>query len=270
MVHQVHVRVMIVEDDAEILAEYRRLMEEHRVLQLVTSTDDPDEAFHILKTTTIDAVILELELAKGSGIILLKKLNTLLVEKPFIIVVTNVVSKCIYSAIRDLGVDYIYIKSNAKFSVSIPLSIIEICAPYRKIKERVELTAGKISTQMKEDIYKRMIEYKVSKFGFSLKMLGTAYIQEALLYLLMSGKTEISMTKEMYPYIASKFKTNSNNVERNIRIAIEKVWTDSDIRVLKELYPYGWNPETGRPTNAEFLYNIANALNIEAFDGTIK
>lgn len=260
MVHRMHVRIMIVEDDAEILDEYRRLINEQTVLQLAAVTDDPEEALRILKTTTIDALILELELAKGSGILLLKKLNMLPIEKPFIIVVTNVVSKSIYSAVRDMGVDYICVKSDGKFSVSVPLAIIEICTPYRKSKECTGVIAGKVDTHMLAERYRRFIEFELSEFGFPPEMQGTKYIQEALLFLMLSGETEVSPTKEMYPYIALKFKTNPRNVERGIRVAIEKVWTEKEIYELKERYPYEWSDRTGRPTNTEFLRGVARKL----------
>lgn len=260
MINQMRVRVMVVEDETEVRDEYRRLIKERSILQLVAETDDPDEALQLLEVTTVDALILDLEMPRGSGILLLEKLNTMQIEKPFIAVVTNVVSKVIYDAIRNMGVDYICAKGDPKFSLAVPLSIIEISAPYRKTKERAELISGKLNARTRRDLYGREIEFELSRFGFSLKMLGTSYIQEALMFLVMSDIKEISMTKEMYPYIASKFKTNPTNVERNIRIAIEKVWTEKEVKALKELYSYEWNMNTGRPTNAEFLYNIAKKL----------
>jgi len=92
--------------------------------------------------------------------------------------------------------------------------------------------------------------------GFPEKLNGTQYILEALVYLSMCDDQTISFTKELYPYIAAKHDTNKNNVERNIRLAIEKVWTEKEIEKLRLIYPFDWNPKTGRPTNAEFLHNM--------------
>lgn len=70
----------------------------------------------------------------------------------------------------------------------------------------------------------------------------------------------ISTTKELYPYIARKFKVNAGNVERSIRVAIEKVWTKQDLKRLQELYAEGWNKDTGRPANTKFIRTIARKV----------
>ena len=83
----------------------------------------------------IDAMILDLELPGGSGILLLEKLHQMQIPKPFIAVVTNVVSQPIYQTIRMLGADYICAKGEKGFSLNVPISIIEISAPYQTKKQ---------------------------------------------------------------------------------------------------------------------------------------
>ena len=98
-----NVRVMVVEDEAEVREKYRKLISGHPMLHFVAETGNANEALHILQTETIDAVILDLEMPQGSGIIFLSELQMLEIEKPFIAVVTNVVSKTIYDAVRQMG-----------------------------------------------------------------------------------------------------------------------------------------------------------------------
>lgn len=250
------VRVMVLEDEKETREEYRRLIRERGKMQLVAETDSPEEALELLEIMYIDALILDLELPKGSGIVLLEKMQMLKIDKPFIAVVTNVVSKVIYDAIRDMGVDYICTKGDRKFSLNIPLSVIEICAPYRRTKDQTKAVSGKANKRAMRDIYCRNIEEELLRLGFSNKMSGTAYCKCAILFILMSESMDVSMTKEVYPYVASEYKVSAVNVERSIRIVIEKVWTEQEVRKLGELYPYEWDSTTGRPTNAEFMYNM--------------
>lgn len=254
------VRILIVEDEREIREEYRMLIKNRSMLQLSAAVDNYEDAIQVLEATSIDALILDLELPRGSGIFLLEKMQSMQITKPFIAVVTNVVSKVIYDTIRNMGVDYICAKGDSGFSLDVPLTIIEICAPYRTAREQAKSVTGKVNKRTMEAVYRRTIEEELSGLGFSNKMLGTNYCREAILFILMSESMEVSMTKEVYPHVASKFHTNINNVERNIRLAIEKVWTEQDIRWLKQLYPYEWNVETGRPTNAEFFYNIIKKI----------
>lgn len=257
---QMCVRVMVVEDEAEVLEEYRALIGKRSMLQLVAETDNQDEALQLLENIPVDALILDLELPQGSGILLLEQLQRMQIEKPFIAVVTNVVSKVIYDTIRKMGVDYICAKGDPNFSLDVPLSIIEISAPYRKTREQANAIVKNLNTRTKMEAYRKSIKFELYRMGFPTKILGTSYCMEGMLYLAMSEQTEISMTKEVYPYIASKYKTNAKNVERGMRNAIEKVWTEQDVEKLRELYPYAWNLKTGRPTNTEFLHNMVQKL----------
>ena len=206
-------------------------------------------------------MILDLELPGGSGILLLEELQKLQIPKPFIAVVTNVVSQSVYQAIRMLGADYICAKGERGFSLNVPISIIEISAPYQKKAGASTVTQDEISRQTRIDIYKRRIEDELLRLGFPSKLKGTVYCQKAVFYILMSNKENLSATKDIYPYVAKECKTNVKNVERSIRAVIEKVWKEQDVRKLKELYPYDCNTETGRPTNTDFLYSIAKKIN---------
>ena len=136
--------------------------------------------------------------------------------------------------------------------VNVPISIIEISAPYQKTAGSTSTINEEISRQTRIDIYKRRTEDELLRLGFSAKMKGTVYCQKAILYILISDKDNLSATKDIYPYVAKECKTNVKNVERSIRAGIEK---------LKELYPYDCNTETGRPTNTDFLYGIAKKIN---------
>lgn len=256
----INVRVMVVEDEAEVREKYRKLISGHPMLHFVAETDNANEALHILQTTTIDAVILDLEMSKGSGIIFLKELRTLKIERPFIAVVTNVVSKTIYDTIRDMGADYICAKGGEGFSWDTPLSIIELTAPHRRTKEVAAEISHNVNHRTRMDIYQRSISLELSRMGFPPKRVGTAYCEEAILTVAMSDKRDVMITKEIYPRIALNHQTNAKNIERDIRLVIEKVWTEQDIRILHELYPYEWNSRAGRPTNAEFIHNMAQKI----------
>lgn len=255
------VQIMIVEDDLDLRDQYRTLIQGRNTLRLVAETDSVEEAIRTLQTMEIDAMILDLELPGGSGILLLEEMKHLQIPRPFIAVVTNVVSKTVYQAIRVLGADYICAKGERGFSLNVPISIIEISAPYQKQAGGPAVIQDEISRQTRIDIYKRKVEDELLRLGFASKLKGTVYCRKAILYILTSDKENLSATKDIYPYVAKECRTNVKNVERSIRAVIEKVWKEQDIRRLKELYPYECNTETGRPTNTDFLYCIAKKIN---------
>lgn len=249
------IKVLLVEDDRATRVEYRKAFKNHPLLQLVGEVDNSDEAIEILGQHSVDALILDLELSEDSGILLLEKIQEHNISRPFIAVVTQVVSKVVYSAIRKMGVDYIYAKGE-NYSLDVPLSIVEISAPYQVVKEKPKQIVENLNIRTQYKLYRRNINNELNKMGFNEKMSGTAYLVESILYMIMNDKIMISMTKELYPEMAVRCKSTITSIERNMRIAIEKVWTEQPVDKLKEMYPFEWSGKTGRPTNAEFLYNM--------------
>jgi len=255
------IRLLMVEDEKEVRDKYKDALKNHPMIQLAAETENAEEAICVLKDRTIDAIILDLELQKGSGILLLEKMQGMDIDKPFIAVVTNIISKAVYDSIRSMGVDYICAKTNDDF-LHVPFSVIEISAPYRRVPEEAAEIASKNNTRTKINVISRSSSFELHRMGFPEKLYGTQYILDCLIYLSLNNKQTTSLTNELYPYIASKYDTNTSNVERSIRIAIEKVWTEQPIEKLDSLYPYKWNKKTGRPTNAEFLRN----MHVKLFD----
>ena len=85
------------------------------------------------------------------------------------------------------------------------------------------------------------------KIGITPKLLGFAYIKEIILYGLAEGGLYYSLSKDIYPMVASKNHTTVVNVERNIRNAINLATKTN-----------GYKQELGhllgdRPTNRSFL-----------------
>ncbi len=72
-----------------------------------------------------------------------------------------------------------------------------------------------------------------------------------------------SVTKELYPSVAKKYKTTASRVERAIRHAIEVAWSRGDIDTLNSYFGYTININRGKPTNSEFIAMIADKLRLQ-------
>ena len=72
-----------------------------------------------------------------------------------------------------------------------------------------------------------------------------------------------SITKVLYPEIASKYKTTGSRVERAIRHAIEVAWTRGNIDVIDEIFGYTISASKAKPTNSEFIAMISDHLAIQ-------
>lgn len=253
-------KVLIVEDEEDVREEYKRQMENHAGLCLAGEADCARDATAILKSTQVDAVILDLELNGDDGISFLRNMQELRGEKPFVLVVTKVVSRAISELAHKCGADYVYIKAGKDFTPDEPLTLVEMGAPYRGSKESARAHADEVNLQTKKEIYRKRIQATLEEMGFPGRRCGTSQCVEAILYMVLSDQTDISITKRVYPHVAAVFKTGKKNVEKNIRVVIEKVWAQEDEEKLRRLYPYGWSAETGKPTNAEFLEHMTREL----------
>lgn len=94
--------------------------------------------------------------------------------------------------------------------------------------------------------------------GFRQGQVGFNNIVEAISLITQIGQgQQIRVTSDIYPKVAERQCSTVRNVERTIRNAIESVWKRSNLKTLQEMYPYPCDNLNGRPTNAEFLINMA-------------
>ena len=109
-----------------------------------------------------------------------------------------------------------------------------------------------------EENKRASIEQELVRMGFRQGQSGFYNIVEAI-YLITEVEHghPIRVTRDIYPRVAKTRGSTVCSVERTIRNAIESVWKRSNLRTLEEMYPYPCDNLNGRPTNAEFLINMA-------------
>ena len=72
-----------------------------------------------------------------------------------------------------------------------------------------------------------------------------------------------SVTKLLYPTVASIYETTSSRVERAIRHAIEIAWDRGNIDTLNSFFGYTVDTGKGKPTNSEFIALITDKLRLQ-------
>lgn len=258
------VEIMLVEDEPEVREGFRRALAFHPVMSLVYETDSELQALDYLETHMVDVLILDIELREGDGLSLLDQIEMRGLEKPFIIVVTNTGSQVTLRYMRAHGADYIYQKTNRAYSPAKVLSMAEKIYPYQRIEDsRRSVHAVATYSQTKEDeITKKYIEDELEKIGFRRRHVGFAYTVEAILFLMRDKEHRLRISGDVYPMIAKRHHATKSSVERAIRTAIESAFTEGQIEALHYHYPFSYDEKKGRPTNTEFLKNMAERLRI--------
>lgn len=256
------VEIMLVEDEPEVREDYHRAIALFQVMSIVYETDSEQQAMDYMETHNVDVIILDIELREGDGLSLLDQIETRGLEKPFIIVVTNTGSQVTLSYMRAHGADYIYQKANRAYSPAKVLSVVEKIYPYQRIEDsRRCVHAVTAFGQVKEDeITRKYIEDELEKMGFQRRHVGFAYTMEAIFLLIRDKEHRLHAAGDVYAMIAKQYHTTKTSVERGIRNAIESTFAEAQIEVLHERYPFPYDDKKGRPTNREFLKNMAERL----------
>ncbi len=123
---------------------------------------------------------------------------------------------------------------NEKFKVEFVDKLFRINDNFSSPCESVECEIGKLLEQAK----------------IMPKYVGYGYIKDAVSYTLSQDGSLSKLNSVVYPYIATKYSTTINNVERNIRIAIASAWK-------KENDCFGFNK---KPSNKALIAYMVNNL----------
>ena len=213
--------------------------------QVRTVTDGP-EALRLLHSFRPDVLVLDMMLPGLDGITLLQRAHTQNIH-PRVLAITCYSSDYIVHACSQLSVDYMMMKP-----CDTDAAVARICDLARQ--------ASTLSTPQPEA--REVISNILLHLGISTKLHGYAYLREAIL--LMRKDPGQSLTKEIYPAVASLCGAEPIQVERSIRSAIHGTWPKRDDAVWRIYFPSDDSEQVPRPTNATFICRLADYLNLHA------
>ena len=98
--------------------------------------------------------------------------------------------------------------------------------------------------------------------GVPAHIKGYMYLREAINMVYANVEILGSITKVLYPEIASTFGTTSSRVERAIRHAIEIAWVRCNVDAISDIFSYTISYNKSKPTNSEFIAMIADRLRL--------
>ena len=107
------------------------------------------------------------------------------------------------------------------------------------------------------------------QIGVPAHIKGYHYLRTAILYSINDKTLLDSVTKLLYPTVASIYDTTSSRVERAIRHAIEIAWDRGNVDTLNSFFGYTVDTGKGKPTNSEFIALITEKLRLR-YKSTLK
>ena len=202
------------------------------------------QALTLLSDLHPDILVLDLMLPELDGISVLKALEAS-GDHPVILATTCLITDYIVEAAERLSVHYLLVKP------------CDTRATAARIQEQLNLLDAAQADHTD-------IHFKISglllMMGFSVKLKGFRYLQEAISQVLL--EPDQSITKELYPGVAQVCDTAGAQVERSIRGAILDAWKRRDDRIWQLYFPPDREGIIPKPTNAAFITRIADGLRI--------
>lgn len=112
--------------------------------------------------------------------------------------------------------------------------------------------------------YSRSCYEKVSdiltKLGMAANLLGYKYLREAILIAYRDSASVSCIMQSIYAPIAKKHGTTVSRLERDMRHAIETVWTKGSLDYIDKCFGYTVDANKGKPSNREFIATIRNLI----------
>lgn len=202
---------------------------------------DGASALNIMQSENPDILIMDLVLPEIDGITLLHEMEQLN-KVPTIIIASLFINDFVVQQIEKYPISYIFRKP---------------CSPALLVERLHEILSSTFSPVEALSGRDRVANFLIS-LGFSTKMRGFAFIREAIL--MLSHNPNMAMTKELYPAIVKLAGPQSNpqQVERAMRIAIDKAWKTRDVVQWNQYFSQtNW---IRRPSNTAFLLCTTDIL----------
>ena len=212
----------------------------------VKSVHTKDEALKLIEES--DVIILNMLLNGMDSYELLKEIRKNNNNNKIIIATSEFISADMMQSISNYQINY-FIKK--------PFDISSLEEIIYALYARYNNTSLENDNELKLEITNLL-----HNLGIPSHIKGYNYIRDGVEMLYKDASLVGSITKELYPSIASTYDTTSSRVERAIRHAIEVSWVRGDYNLMEELFGNSIDYDRSKPTNSEFIVTLADRLKL--------
>lgn len=252
------IKIGIIDDNiqlTEVLSDYISSMDDMKVVGIA---HNGLHGLDLVKGEQPDLVILDLILPHPDGISLLEKFYVENIDLK-VLMLTAFGKEDIIKRANELGVSYFLLK---------PFELSQISDTIRTICSKKDYSTNKpVENKLREGKKEGNLELRVSdilrSMGIPANLKGYIFLREAIQMVFHNVDLMGSITKIIYPDIASKYHTTPSRVERAIRHSIEVGWNRGSIEQLDFVFGNTVSPLKGKPTNGEFIALIADHLRLQ-------
>ena len=246
------IRVLMIDDNTSLVEMVTEYFTDHNKIEVVLSCENGEDGLNTIlnKGDEYDVILLALVMPKKDGLYVLDELNRRGIEKN-IIVTTSYNEPKVIRKVSELGVSYYVLK---------PFDLEDL---EHKIIDSVDTNMPNKSINLYHSNLQISITKMLHELGMPSHIKGYQYIREGISMIYNDPNLIGGITKELYPEVATKYKTTSSRVERAIRHAIEVSWNRGDYEYMEELFGHSVDYDRAKPTNSEFIATVADKLRLD-------
>ena len=247
--------VVLVEDDILACNRFIEYADTRDDFILLSTTNSSKQAISDIFYYLPDAIILDLELHKGSGngLEVLSGIRELK-KHPYVVVTTNNSSQITYESARGLGADFIFYKHQQDYSEK---AVVDFLCSLKDVIKGHNIQKNLSDVGSPQCVHKRKINFineELNIIGINPKATGYVYLSEAISILVDENPINLCSI------VAKKYKKSESSVRMAMQRAIEKAWNTNDIEELLSNYTARITSENGCPTTTEFVHYYASKV----------
>ncbi|HAH96996.1 MAG TPA: sporulation transcription factor Spo0A [Firmicutes bacterium] len=246
------IRVLIADDNVDFCIMLRDYLAGHPRLAVVGIVHNGREVLQKLQTADIDVVLLDMIMPEFDGLAVLEEVRRSGNRKSTkFIVLSAFGQETMTQKAVQLGVDYFIVKP---FNLNV------------LVRRIIEIVDHQSTQVVKNDPNVTEKEKQISRIfvelGIPVHFRGYLYLREAVMMAVENPEAVNGITKKMYPDIALRYNTTTHRVERSMRFAIEKAWSNGQLDALNKYFGFAVDERKGKPTNACFIAKIADQIRL--------
>ncbi|MCD8082433.1 MAG: sporulation transcription factor Spo0A [Clostridiales bacterium] len=266
--------VAIAEDNPQMLKILDQMLEREEGFQVVGKADNGVDAYEMIMRTNPDLVLMDVIMPRMDGISVMERVRREKTgrEVPAFVMVTTAGSDRVAEDAFGLGASYYILKPFEQEAVMEKIRRFtaaavgtaylgrakeESLAP-QEVREAEPVAAEPPGRDLETDVTKLLHE-----IGIPAHIKGYQYLRDAIMFTVREKNMLSSVTKVLYPTIASMHDTTSSRVERAIRHAIEVAWSRGRLETIHNIFGYTVSTGRGKPTNSEFIALISDRIRLE-------
>ncbi len=242
-------KIVIVDDNEEFGNEVKEHFGEN-----AKYFKDSIEALEEIIKNPPNVLLCDILLSKMDGFELIEKVKKYLGDSIKIVVLSNISQDKFVQKAMSLNISNYLIKP-------ITLDLLD-----KRINEVIN--EEKIIIQPQQNKMKQIdekISYIFMTVGIPAHIKGYKFLREAIKLSITDPNIINSITKKLYPNIATKYDTSASKVERAIRHAIEVAWNRGKIENINSLFGVTVYSSNEKPTNGEFIALVADKMLMDMF-----